>query len=61
MTIELNDYITASEAARLLGVNRSTVNYYIRIRDLFAHRFGPKTVLIKRADAERLKEKRARR
>jgi excisionase family DNA binding protein len=61
MTIDLNEYITESEAARLLGVCRSTVNYYISARDLFAHKFGPKTVLVRRSDVERLKEQRARR
>jgi excisionase family DNA binding protein len=61
MTLELNDYITASDAARLLGVSRAMVTYMIRVRDLYAHKFGPKTVLIRRADVERLKERRARR
>lgn len=59
MTLELNEYITASDAARLLGVSRAFVNYLIKARDLYAHKFGPRTVLIRRIDVERLKEKRA--
>jgi excisionase family DNA binding protein len=61
MTLDLNEYVTASDAARILGVSRSFVNYLVSVRDLFAHKFGPRTVLVRRADVERLKEKRARR
>jgi excisionase family DNA binding protein len=61
VTVELNEYITATSAAELLGVSRAMVHYLIRVRDLSATRLGPKAWLIRRIDAERLKEKRASR
>jgi excisionase family DNA binding protein len=56
----LNEYITAADAARMLGVTRAMITYYLRMRDLFGHRIG-KTCLLRRADVEAFKEKRARR
>jgi excisionase family DNA binding protein len=60
-TLTPNDYMTASEAARLLGVSRSAINYFIRVRDLYATKIGQCVCLIRRRDVERLKAKRATR
>jgi len=57
MTIE-DEYITLTEAAKLLGLSRSMMHYLIRDRELPARRFGPKAWLVRLIDAERLKEKR---
>jgi len=55
MTIE-DEYITATSAAAVLGVSLAMVHYLIKVRDLPARRFGPKAWLVRRIDAERLKE-----
>jgi len=59
--IESNDYMTASDAARLLGVTQPYVSQLIAAGELAAMKFGPRTVLIKRTAVEALKQRRARR
>jgi excisionase family DNA binding protein len=59
LTINPDEYITASQAAELLGVSRTLVHFLIRDRDLPARRIGPRCWLIRKIDADRLKEKRA--
>ena len=61
MTIDINDCVTASEAARILGISRRMVNYLIEVRDLYAHKIGPRTVLLRRSAVEALKARRANR
>jgi excisionase family DNA binding protein len=62
MTTMIEDqYITLTECAKVLGLSRSMIHYLIRDRELPARRFGPKAWLVRRLDAERLKEKRAAR
>jgi excisionase family DNA binding protein len=61
MNIDLSEYVTASEAARILGITRSTVNYLIKMRDLFAHKIGPRICLIRRDAVEALKARKATR
>jgi hypothetical protein len=56
--IDTNEYITATMAASVIGVTRAMVHYYIRSRELPVFRVGPKAWLIRRIDAERLREKR---
>jgi excisionase family DNA binding protein len=60
MIIDINEMVTASEAARMLGVTRLTVHRMIERRDLFAHKLGPKTVVIRRQDVEWLKRRLAK-
>jgi excisionase family DNA binding protein len=55
------DLITLAEVAKLIGVSRTMIHYLIASRDLPARRFGPKAWLVRRVDAERLKEKRTQR
>jgi len=51
MAVE-RDYVTPTEAARLLAVSRSTVWRWIQSGRLAAQRLGPKTIRIKRRDLE---------
>ena len=61
MTLDPTEFVTASDAARILGVSRAMVTWYIQNRDLYATRFGPRTVLLKRSAVEALKQRRASR
>lgn len=61
MTLELNKYITAADAARILGVTPAMITYYLRVRALFAIKIGNRTTLLRRADVEAFKAKRAAR
>ena len=60
MTIQLEDYITGSEAARILGVSRGAITYFLQTRDLLsAVRVPPRTLLLRRDEVEALKARRA--
>jgi len=60
--IELNELITAAETARILGVTQPMINYFLRNREiLFAIRIGPRAVLLRRDEIERLTGRRAAR
>jgi hypothetical protein len=60
MTIRLEpkDYVTGAEAARILGVSRGAITYFVRHRELFPVkvRFA---LLLKRSAVEALKQRRA--
>jgi hypothetical protein len=59
MTIDIDQYVTAAEAARILGTTRRMVTYYINeTRELYAHKIGPRICLIRRDAVERLKARR---
>ena len=51
-TVTDEDFVTASEAARLLGVTRQRVANMIRDNELDAVRPWPRTVLIRKADID---------
>jgi hypothetical protein len=62
MTIQIEDYVTGSEAAKILGVSRGAITYFLQTRDLLsAVRVPPRTLLLRRDEVQRLKEKRASR
>jgi excisionase family DNA binding protein len=56
-----NEYVTLTEAAKLIGISRSMLHYLIHDREITVLRLGPKAQVVRRIDAERLKEKRAAR
>lgn len=48
----MDSYLTTAQAAELLGMDRSAVLRAIRQGRLPATRYGPRMVLLKRADVE---------
>lgn len=50
----LNDYVTAHEAAKIIGVSHSTVTRYCKSGGLPSERMGHE-ILIKRRDAKKFK------
>lgn len=57
MQAALLDVIGIPEVAQLMGVNQSLVNRWVRRGDLPARRVG-RVFVIRRVDAERLKQRR---
>jgi len=55
MTIDINDFIPITEAAKVIGVTRAWVHVLIRARELTCIKLGPK-VWLARADCERRSE-----
>jgi excisionase family DNA binding protein len=55
------ELMTTKQASELIGVSRVMVHYWIHDRDLPATRIGPKCWVVRRVDAERMKDKRANR
>lgn len=48
------DFLTVTEAARLIHVSQSTIWRWIKSKDLAAYRLGPKRIVIRQADLERI-------
>ncbi len=54
MTQNDTEYMTPEEAAARLGVSHQTLYRYVKDRRIPRYRQGPKRVLFKRADVEKL-------
>ena len=50
------EYLTADEACRVLGVTRRTLERYVSIGRIQKYRRGFRNVVFKRVDVERLKQ-----
>jgi hypothetical protein len=60
MNMQIEDYITGSEAARTLGVSRGAITYFRQIGSLKSSvKIGHGTLLLKRSEVEALKARRA--
>lgn len=49
-----DEWMTAADVAKLLGVSAETVRRYVRLGELPANRLPSKHIRIRRADAEKL-------
>jgi len=49
-----DDYVTTSEAAQLLGINRVTLHRWVKQGTVRAYSLGPRRVLFKRSDLDTL-------
>jgi excisionase family DNA binding protein len=49
-----DDYVTTSEAANILGINRVTLHRWVKQGTLRAYSLGPRRVLFKRSDLSEL-------
>jgi len=49
-----DDYVTTSEAANILGINRVTLHRWVKQGALRAYSLGPRRVLFKRSDLSQL-------
>ncbi len=49
-----SQYLTIEQAAELLGASKTTIRRLIREGHLKAYRYGPRLILIKPSDIERM-------
>jgi excisionase family DNA binding protein len=50
---EITEYVTVTQAAKILGLARTSVPYHIKMGNLPVTRFGAKLLAIRRSDLER--------